>query len=167
MTSDTGRQAIPTHPAVRIGDAEREHVAVTLGEHFTTGRLTTGELERRLGAVYAATTRDALDDVLIDLPAIAPPRLPARAAEAASPPQAAWTPWALTAAICLLVWAATSLAQGRPGDFWPIWVIGPWGLVLLARAVRSQFGDRGEFSRGGMARRGSQRRRCARPSRSR
>ena len=38
MTSDTGRQAITTHPAVRIGDAEREHVAVTLGEHVTTGR---------------------------------------------------------------------------------------------------------------------------------
>jgi hypothetical protein len=33
------------------------------------------------------------------------------------------------------IWLITSMASGGPIHFWPIWVIGPWGAVLLARAV--------------------------------
>ena len=31
------------------------------------------------------------------------------------------------------IWAVTSLASWEFHYFWPIWVIGPWGAVLLAQ----------------------------------
>ena len=49
--------------------------------------------------------------------------------------QHAWRSWASTAAIVLTIWAVTSLANWEFLYFWPIWVIGPWGAVLLARTL--------------------------------
>ena len=122
----------PQHPKMRISDAEREHVAGLLGHHLAMGRLPMNEYEDRLDAVYAARTRADATDQLTDLPAErqshdAPARQPGR------PGRPLWTPWALTGAICLLGWIATSLAHGHPLGFWPGWVIGPWGITLLAR----------------------------------
>ena len=37
--------------------------------------------------------------------------------------------------IVLAIWAATSLATWEFLYFWPVWVIGPWGAVLLAPAM--------------------------------
>lgn len=122
------------NPAIRIGDAEREQVAGALGRHLTAGRLTMSEFESRLDIVYAAKTRGELGVVLADLPSAKPPPRPPPAVEV-PPAVRAWGPWALTGAICLLIWVATSLAQGRPLGFWPAWVIGPWGVVLLARMM--------------------------------
>lgn len=127
---------MPVQPEVRIGDAEREHLASLLGQHFAMGRLTMSEYQERLDAIYAARTRADTADLLADLPtepipADAPARQPGRS------PRTKWTPWALTGAICLLVWIITSLAQGRPLAFWPGWVIGPWGIALLARRYAS------------------------------
>lgn len=55
-------------PAVRVSDAEREHVATTLRLAHTEGRLTLDELEERLGEAYRARTRDELDLVTRELP---------------------------------------------------------------------------------------------------
>jgi hypothetical protein len=128
-------------PTLRIGDADREHAAAALGRHLSVGRLTMAEFETRLDTAYAATTRAELDSVLADLPAqtrpspppprrvsLAPPPWPPRAPDAS---RASWVPWTLTGVICLLIWIATSAAQGHPDYFWPIWVIGPWGALLL------------------------------------
>ena len=115
MTSATRKGRDGPRQPVLIGDAEREQVAAALGEHFAAGRLPTSEFETRLDVVYAARTREELGDVLVDLPAVEPPRLRTRAPEDSPVPRAAWTPWALTAAICLLVWAATSLVQRPSG----------------------------------------------------
>jgi hypothetical protein len=114
---------------MRIGDAEREHMAGLLGQHFTMGRLTMNELQDRLDAVYTARTRADATDLLADLPA----EPQSQDAPTHRPRRTPWIPWALTGAICFLVWIATSLAQGRPLGFWPGWVIGPWGTALLAR----------------------------------
>ncbi len=125
-------------PSVRIGDAEREHVVAALGQHLSVGRLTMSEFESRLDTVYAARTRGELDAVLADLPTTAPPPPhppPPRPGPSAARPWTPWTPWALAGAINLLIWVTTSFAQGHPLYFWPIWVIGPWGAVLLAHAV--------------------------------
>lgn len=46
-----------------------------------------------------------------------------------------WSSWLVTALICFTIWAATSIAQADPVGFWPGWVIGPWGAVLLATTV--------------------------------
>jgi hypothetical protein len=40
-----------------------------------------------------------------------------------------------TAAIVLTIWAFTVIASGSWVHPWPVWVIGPWGAVLLARSL--------------------------------
>ena len=134
---------MPLDSTLRIGDADRDRVVAMLGQHLGLGHLTMQELENRLDTAYAARTRGELDAVLAGLPAIGPPRpLPPppqpRSSPSAGTPWTTWAPWApwvLTGAICLLIWVTTSLAQGHPLHFWPIWVIGPWGAVLLAHAA--------------------------------
>ena len=49
----------------------------------------------------------------------------------------AWRSWDSTALIVLSIWAVTSLASWELHYFWPIWVIGPWGAILLAQTVTS------------------------------
>jgi hypothetical protein len=46
-----------------------------------------------------------------------------------------WTSWITVSLIVTAVWLATSIGNGRPDHFWPIWVIVPWGAVLLARTI--------------------------------
>lgn len=125
----------PDPSTIRIGDAEREQSVVLLGGHTALGRLTLTEFESRVDVVYAARTQPELDAVLADLP-VPEPKLgwrPAALPKQGSPAPA-WTPWAVTGAICVLIWIVTSFAHGEPLAFWPFWVIGPWGVVLLARA---------------------------------
>ena len=55
----------------------------------------------------------------------------------------AWGSWASTAAIVLTIWVATMLGSGEWLYPWPIWVIGPWGAMLLAQSVTGRRdGDR-------------------------
>jgi hypothetical protein len=54
---------------VRVSDDDRDAAAAALGAHWEAGRLGLPELEQRVDAVYAATTRAELDRELRDLPA--------------------------------------------------------------------------------------------------
>lgn len=114
----------------RVGDAERERVVGLLGEHVGAGRLELAEFEERIGSVYAARTRGELDVLLADLPRARPvggdPRRGHRIALTA-----AWAPWLASTVICLMIWAMVSIVQGAPDHFWPFWVFGPWGAMLL------------------------------------
>jgi hypothetical protein len=126
MTSDS---------TIRVGDLEREQVASALGQHLSAGRLAISEFESRLDAVYTARTRGELDAVLADLPATPPSHPRPQPPRPGVPAGGRWMPWAVTGAICLAVWLTTSLIQGHPLYFWPLWVIGPWGGVLLVHAA--------------------------------
>ncbi|GAA1596461.1 hypothetical protein GCM10009678_93030 [Actinomadura kijaniata] len=53
---------------LRVGDAERDAVAVALHDHFAAGRLTREELDERLDVALAARTRGDLRGVVRDLP---------------------------------------------------------------------------------------------------
>ncbi|MFF0545267.1 DUF1707 SHOCT-like domain-containing protein [Nocardia thailandica] len=124
-------------PGTRASDAERNAVVTLLGTHLSEGRLDLAEYDQRVARVYATTTRDQLDLVLADLPEIAaakPAAAPARAGsrvpiwqriEAGS--------WLGVSVIVLTIWALVSLSAGELTYFWPMWVIGPWGAVLLLR----------------------------------
>ena len=140
---------------MRAADADRQAVADRLQEALNEGRLDLHEYDERLRKAYAARTYGDLDGLLDDLPPVAPEARsqlspPASAAEPAvagaahaDPPRrwlaGMWGSWLATSVICTGVWAASSAA----GDgwhwqyFWPIWVIGPWGAVCLARTIRS------------------------------
>jgi hypothetical protein len=55
---------------------------------------------------------------------------------------AAWTSWLSTAVIVVGIWSVTSLASTDWIYPWPVWVVGPWGVVLLARTP-TESRDRG------------------------
>ena len=150
-------------PHLRAADSDRAAVAEALGRHMSAGRLTVAEYEERLAQAYAAKTYGELDELTADLPA--PSRTPVPAS--ATPPRPApqqcsvpaaaqwgahsgswgwdpahsWRAWLSTALIVITIWAATSLASWEFHYFWPIWVIGPWGAVLLAQTLTRRGGD--------------------------
>jgi hypothetical protein len=132
-------------PHLRAADADRTAVATVLGQHMTAGRLTVDEYDERLARAYAAKTYGELDQLTADLPATRPH--PRASRPASAPPaqvgapgsrgdaHSSWRAWLTTSLIVVTVWLATSLAAWELHYFWPIWVIGPWGAVLLAQTL--------------------------------
>src|SRR5687768_15050555 len=57
-----------TGSRVRIGDAERDAAASSLGEHFAAGRLTRDEFDERLERAWAAKTAEEIEPLFVDLP---------------------------------------------------------------------------------------------------
>lgn len=118
----------------RASDAERNAVVGALYAHAAAGRLAVEEMSERTEAAVAARTRGDLQPLLADLPEDGEP--PARAEPASRIPSRQRTRWAgygAVVAICLVVWAVTSITAGAMLYFWPIWVAGPWGVALLAK----------------------------------
>lgn len=113
---------------IRIGDREREHAIEQLGRHVGDGRLDLAEFGERSGRVTAARTRSELATVLADLPRLPDPARTARIRRAAL--AVTWGPWLLTGLVCLVVWAAVALGGGGV-HAWPLWVLGPWGALLV------------------------------------
>jgi hypothetical protein len=133
-----------TDPHLRAADADRSAVASTLGEHMAAGRLTVAEYEERLERAYAAKTYGELAELTADLPSTpAAARDVARVESGALEPAGrwdwarsdAWQAWLRTAGIVIGIWAITSLASWELLYFWPIWVLGPWGVVLLVSTL--------------------------------
>ena len=131
-------------PHLRAADADRAAVAAQLGEQMSAGRLTVAEYDERLARAYAARTYGELEELTADLPRpAAQSPVPAPAAHGANTcgwsggpsRQAAWRTWAAVAVIVLTVWIATSIGSGELLYPWPVWVIGPWGAVLLAQTL--------------------------------
>ncbi len=132
-------------PHLRAADTDRNAVAAALGQHMAAGRLTVEEYDERLTRAYAARTYGELDQLTADLPATVP--APRPAPQAASTPAASgthggwdadphsWRSWLTTSLIVVTIWAATSLASWEFHYFWPIWVIGPWGAILLVQSL--------------------------------
>ena len=132
-------------PHLRAADADRAAVADVLGRHMSAGRLTVAEYDERLARAYAAKTYGELDSLTADLPAAVPDRRPdPRPSPSAASTVArhgwdgdphSWRAWLTTSLIVLTIWAATSLASWEFLYLWPVWVIGPWGAVLLAQTL--------------------------------
>ena len=144
-------------PHLRASDGDRERVADLLRENAAQGRLTMEEFHSRLDACFAAVTYGDLDALVGDLPGPSPwDDLPVPASQTSAgstrlPVDVVASVWSpalgsyLTAnAVCWVIWLVTGV-----GDFpWPVWVSGPWGAVLLARALTGQ-GPRGHGDRPG------------------
>jgi Domain of unknown function (DUF1707) len=133
-------------PHLRAADTDRAAVATVLGEHMSAGRLTLDEYDERLTRAYAARTFGELEVLTADLPPVstgravesAPHTEPAPAAcadawQGADPHS--WRSWMSTSLIVIAIWATISLASWELLYFWPVWVIGPWGAVLLAQTL--------------------------------
>jgi len=137
----------PRDPAVRASDADRERVAGLLGEAHAAGRLTAEEFHERIDAAYRARTYGELTELTRDLPATGghavtpgsadrPPATEQEGALERSWARPAWAAWLAAVSVNVVIWALVSVSARDLVYFWPIWVAGPWGAVLLSRTLR-------------------------------
>jgi hypothetical protein len=160
---------LPAADDLRAGNAEREVVVRRLNDAFGEGRLDLGELDQRIASAYAAKTMGDLKPLLADLPppsgraaAVTRPAMPpvaprsmplitgpaARAVEhvGGRPAWIRWQyyVWTSIVAVNVMIWVLVSLGTGDWIYPWPLWVAGPWGIVILAQDVvaRLEYGRR-------------------------
>jgi hypothetical protein len=134
---------------MRAADSDRETVVARLRTALSEGRLELDEFDERVAEAYRAKTYADLDRLLTDLPGVTPvsrsqlaptPPVPAPV-PAASPgtvPRwlaALWGTWAAAVGINVVIWLLVSLSTTDLVYFWPMWVAGPWGAVLVAATV--------------------------------
>lgn len=125
---------------IRIGDAERDAAASSLGEHYAAGRLTKTEYDERVDEVWAARFEHDLTPLFADLPR-GPREVEPRAARperrlgpgSSTPPWAQrgpWPPVARFVPIAVMALVALVIVTGTPwllfGLFW-LWMFGAFG----------------------------------------
>jgi len=131
---------------MRAADADRHQVADRLRAALEEGRLDLTEYDERLQGAYAAKTYGDLDRLLTDLPNAAPVvPSPPPAPPTAIPAEQngltgawlrhVWAPWIKTGAWLTVIWLMAFVFAGDSVLYWPAWVLGPWGVVLLVRTV--------------------------------
>ena len=136
---------------MRAADADLRAVADRLRIAVDEGRLDLHDYDERLQRAYAARTYAELDSLVADLPTPATPGASTLAVPDGTDPLPAlptdlrpvarrwlaevWQPYLRVIPIVVAVWAVTSMLAGEVLYFWPAWVAGPWGAVLLVRTV--------------------------------
>lgn len=137
---------------MRASDADRDRIAEILRDAHGDGRLSQDELLARVDATYTARTYRELDRLISDLPVprrpmsglvrpvSAPRPVPRRTGRrvARATLNFFWWFYGIAVAINVMIWVLVSLGGG-PQYPWPIWVAGPWGVMLgmLELAYRS------------------------------
>ena len=128
---------------MRAADADRQAVADQLKSALDEGRLDLHEYDERLQRAYAAKTYGDLQPLLSDLPAAVLPVPAQRGAPAVPAPDAStaaltrrwvfevWSSWLPVVGVTSAIWLISSIGSGELLYFWPIWVAGPWGAVLV------------------------------------
>lgn len=137
---------------MRASDDDRDRIAGVLRDAHAEGRLNQDELVERLDSTYTARTYQELDRLVADLPLARSQGALARARQqpiSAPPPapgpmrqkarraarvslNASWWFWGIAVGINVIVWTILAIAQQDAPYPWPLWVAGPWGIVLLA-----------------------------------
>src|SRR5580704_13158531 len=152
-------------PDMRASDADRQEVVERLRSALDDGRLKMDEYLESMGVAYEAVTYGDLVPLYRDLPearpvarpqAAAPPApVPAPKAEVVrrgafaslpTPLKVLWTIWATVVSINVVVWVLVSATTAHLIYPWPLWVAGPWGVVLLGVTAIA-----GTIRRGGRA----------------
>jgi len=137
---------------MRASDADRQEVIERLRAALDEGRLKMDEYIERMGLASEAVTYGDLAPLYADLPqsgAVArpDPLPPVPAAPPPAPPVAAsrggmptplkvlWTIWGAAVAVNLVIWFLVSVTAHHVVYLWPMWVAGPWGVLLLAVSI--------------------------------
>ena len=121
--------------SLRVADADREQLVEELREHTVAGRLTSDEIEERLGGAYGAATRADLDALRADLPVSSTSVKLALLERKGQLRRRLLQEAGGSVGVSLLsvgIW----LASGPPGSFWPGWVIGVTLLPVVRDAWR-------------------------------
>ncbi|MFD0772570.1 DUF1707 domain-containing protein [Streptomonospora algeriensis] len=149
-------------PRMRVSDADRDRVAKLLQRHFAEGRLESAEFNTRLESAYSARTHADLEPLTADLPASA---LTALAAEEQTPPPPAlgaeggllrdpalaipWALWGGVNLLCFTIWLILFLTGTSGGYPWFLWVLVPWGIVMVFITLALAAVNRGGPQSGG------------------
>lgn len=113
---------------LRVGDAEREHVAGRLRTAHAEGRLDSEELQQRIDRCLSARTAGDLRALVADLPSEPPANPDAGSMRRGHLRAPAWVP------LIVAVWVALALAGAAVHGHGPgLWLIVP--LFLFLRAV--------------------------------
>jgi hypothetical protein len=122
---------------MRAADSDRQAVADKLRVALDEGRLDLHEYDERLQRAYASKTYGDLQQLLTDLPAT----LPVQPAPAMADHVTRrwlmhiWASYFPTVGITTVIWVVSSIAAQELLYFWPIWVAGPWGLILIWQTI--------------------------------
>jgi hypothetical protein len=123
---------------MRAADADRQAVADKLRVALDEGRLDLHEYDERLQQAYAAKTYGDLEALLTDLPvpAVLPPERQ-RVADHVTRGWLVqlWSGYLSVVSITVGVWLVSAIASAELVYFWPVWVAGPWGLILIWQTV--------------------------------
>jgi len=149
-------------PEIRASDSDRDRVAKELQRHFADGRLDNDEFNTRVESAYGARTRSELEPLTADLPERdlaefaaelpTPPPLPLGAEGGLLRDPALAIPWALWAGVnvlCFTIWLILFLTGTSDGYPWFLWVLGPWGLVMVFITLALAAVNRGGPQTGG------------------
>ena len=122
---------------MRAADRDRQAVADRLRVALDEGRLDLHEYDERLQRAYAAKTYGDLQELLTDLPEAVPalPRQPAADNVTRRWLAQVWSSYFSVAGITVAIWLVSAIASGELLYFWPIWVAGPWGAILIWQTV--------------------------------
>jgi hypothetical protein len=115
---------------VRASDAERERTIASLHRAYAAGRLSVGELERRVARAYAATWRSELRGLTRDLPYELPVdrRKLAVGVDRFQRGLLRFHAWCFVTFNMVLV---SMWAWGGGHEFWPAFSLVPGGALLL------------------------------------
>jgi hypothetical protein len=125
-------------PAMKASDADRDHVLAVLSENFEAGRLTSEELEERIGKALAARTLDELDALTADLPTGGPaaPADPSASGRPFSPGLARLPIVAVLAVVVIAGVLVVATAAGHASRFL-------WLLIVVPIVARRLAAGRG------------------------
>nr|WP_148269464.1 DUF1707 domain-containing protein [Streptosporangium roseum] len=143
-------------PEMRASDGDRDKVASVLREHYAQGRLTVEEFDERLEQLYTSKTYGELATLTSDLPDVDLGRLPEASNRTPERREdrdvrqvqkrgltAMWATWATASGINWAVWLILGVTGGFDFPYpWPLWVMGPWGAVLLVTTFFAGLGDK-------------------------
>jgi hypothetical protein len=115
---------------------------------------TYGDLDRLLGDLptvveqahsQVAPAKDVSDTTAPrPVPQAAPPAQPGYRVSAPEPPRrgrmarflsGVWSAWLIAVFVNVAIWTLVSFSVGHAVYFWPMWVGGPWGAVLIAMSI--------------------------------
>lgn len=131
-------------PEMRASDADRDRVAAVLREHTAQGRITMEEFNERLEHLYQSKTYGELQRLTSDLPDVdlrhrqlakKTDKAAAKQAKAHAGMRAAWASWAMASSVNWIIWLIVSVTAEHLIYPWPLWVMGPWGVILLMSTI--------------------------------
>jgi hypothetical protein len=146
----------PYQPHQRFTEADRDKIAGRLRDAFADGRLDQSEFSSRLDQLYTVTTYGELEPLVRDLPPVRTYQTPAMVQSTTPTPEPGTLPertrnkhphslralaggFGGIVMMNIVIWAIIGIANGGHWPtFWPVWLLIPWGFIMLGSRGKRQ-----------------------------